>query len=120
MGAIPHARARLISVRQRRSSRRRRDGRARIQRSQTDPERDLKHPRSFASIRGYKFGSFSRLLHKYQLATEQYGCQHSAIRAISEGFGMVSSPYAFFTAFRTPRSPDGSTFGRRSANIKNI
>jgi hypothetical protein len=66
------------------------------------------------------FGAFSKLLHKYQLATEQYGCQLCAMRATSVGFGIASNRYAFFTAARTPRSPEGNTFGRRSANIRNI
>ena len=38
----------------------------------------------------------------YQLATEQYGCQHLAIRCMVRGFGITFMPYAFRIALRTP------------------
>ena len=68
----------------------------------------------------YSAALVSRLRHRYQLATEQYGCQPRAISSIAPGFGSSYRLYAFLIAARIPRSPVGSTFGRRSAKIRNM
>ena len=39
---------------------------------------------------------------------------------LAAGAGLAASPYARCTAFTMPRSPTGSTSGRRRRNIKNI
>ena len=68
----------------------------------------------------HRLGSGSRLRHKYQLATVQYGRHRSASFCISGGLGNSSSPYALRIAARIPRSPTGRMSVLRSANIRNM
>src|SRR5438045_9377852 len=88
----------------------------------------------------------SRLCHKYQHAMLRYGSQRLAIFSIWSGVGstilifsglvflpfLATEPravpflvarffrYCLYIAMRTPKSPTGRTFGRRSVNIRDI
>src|SRR5579859_5521440 len=84
--------------------------------------------RSFVRLADFLLGlgalsssvAVSRLRHRYHDATLHQGCQLCAIFSTCFGDGSVRLRYARLMADLTPRSPTGSTFGRRRANIRNM